>query len=233
MDDYTSSQPAFAHSLRNSAASHTISTISPTHSTRPVLARASPNTSAFTLGLAPPSAPLATARASPWAARSFTVNYFQNKLSDMMVSRRRGYESKDTGGGRVRMVSRGGGVAARIHSCEYFSPFGSDGLKTCCGRSTLPDCKATFDCEKALTRWYTVDFRLVPVHIAPRCPPRTSTPPIPRAAMPALSIPPCRCVHSARPSRPHTVAAPSALPLPRPLLSTPPLRLFRTPVVRP
>ncbi|KAF7332188.1 hypothetical protein MKEN_00099800 [Mycena kentingensis (nom. inval.)] len=55
-----------------------------------------------------------------------------------------------------------------LHCCGYFSPFVEATVSsTCYARSILPGCKKPFfQLQKtALTRWYTIAFGLVPVHI--------------------------------------------------------------------
>jgi len=59
-------------------------------------------------------------------------------------------------------------IQNQLACCGYFSPFVEATVSnTCYARSILPGCKkAYFDFQKiALTRWYTVAFGLVPVHI--------------------------------------------------------------------
>jgi len=60
-------------------------------------------------------------------------------------------------------------IQNQLECCGYFSPFVEATIsQTCYARSTLPGCKAhylTFE-RLVLTRWYTVAFALVPLHIA-------------------------------------------------------------------
>ncbi|KAJ6578270.1 hypothetical protein B0H19DRAFT_932775 [Mycena capillaripes] len=56
-----------------------------------------------------------------------------------------------------------------LNCCGYFSPFVEATVSsTCYARSVLPGCKEAFlDFQRStLTRWYTVAFGLVPLHIA-------------------------------------------------------------------
>ncbi|KAJ7189984.1 hypothetical protein GGX14DRAFT_382643 [Mycena pura] len=60
-------------------------------------------------------------------------------------------------------------VQNALKCCGYFSPFVEATVSnTCYARSILPGCKKEYlDFQrKALERWYTVSFGLVPVHIA-------------------------------------------------------------------
>jgi hypothetical protein len=61
-----------------------------------------------TAHLAPPSAPVTRPTSPAGSTHSLTVNYLPSKFSHTLVSRRRGYDSKEGPG----MVPRGGGVAA-------------------------------------------------------------------------------------------------------------------------
>ena len=59
-------------------------------------------------------------------------------------------------------------IQNQLECCGYFSPFVEATIsQTCYARSTLPGCKAHYlSFEKlVLTRWYTVAFALVPLHI--------------------------------------------------------------------
>ncbi|KAJ7244635.1 hypothetical protein B0H12DRAFT_805369 [Mycena haematopus] len=87
--------PDFGPSRRDSHASHAMSTISQTGSTRPILQSHS---------LAPPVRPVSPSGST----HSHTLNYLPSKFSNILVSRRRGYEKEGVHG----MVPRGGGVAA-------------------------------------------------------------------------------------------------------------------------
>lgn len=60
-------------------------------------------------------------------------------------------------------------IQNQLECCGYFSPFVEATVsQTCYARSILPGCKAHFLAfEKiVLTRWFTVAFALVPLHIA-------------------------------------------------------------------
>ncbi|KAJ6518056.1 hypothetical protein C8R47DRAFT_960212 [Mycena vitilis] len=60
-------------------------------------------------------------------------------------------------------------VQSALGCCGYFSPFVEATVSSSCySRSVLPGCKEAFLAfeKKALTRWYTVAFGLVPLHIA-------------------------------------------------------------------
>ena len=98
-------------SRRDSHASHAMSTISQTGSTRHILGPpASPPPSSFlNIGNASGSIGKKDRPTSPaGSTHSHTLNYLPSKFSHVMVSRRRKYEEKALGG----MRPRGGGVAA-------------------------------------------------------------------------------------------------------------------------
>ncbi|KAJ6627329.1 hypothetical protein B0H10DRAFT_2210281 [Mycena sp. CBHHK59/15] len=71
--------------------------------------------------------------------------------------------SRDFGAeGRLRIQNQ-------LGCCGYFSPFVEATVSaTCYARSILPGCKKSYlDFERVvLTRWYTVAFGIVPIHIA-------------------------------------------------------------------
>ncbi|KAJ7111775.1 hypothetical protein C8R44DRAFT_253144 [Mycena epipterygia] len=93
--------PAFGESRRDSSASHAMSTISQTPSTRPILAPTPRH------NLEPPTAPF-RATSPTGSTHSLTVNYLPSKFSNSLLARRRGGKGDAVSG----MMPRGGGVEA-------------------------------------------------------------------------------------------------------------------------